>query len=107
MILRRINPQARKEAEQLHLEETCSWLRCLSLNSSARAATLLAQRRVAAGGGAGAGRAAAAARQSRVPAAERREIWRIMQASPCALCLLLNLDPVPVGQNYTQSKGWC
>jgi hypothetical protein len=96
MILRRINPHARKEAEQLHVEETCSWLRCLSLNSSTRAATLLAQRRTAAGGGSGAGRAAAAARQLRVPAAERREIWRIMQASLCALCLHLNLDLAPV-----------
>lgn len=58
---------------QLHLEETCAWLRCLSLNSSARAEALLAQRSAAGG------RAVGAARQPRVPAAERREIWRAMQ----------------------------
>ncbi|KAI3425137.1 hypothetical protein D9Q98_008908 [Chlorella vulgaris] len=73
MILRQINPTAWKAAEQLHLEETCAWLRCLSLNSSARAEALLAQRSAAGG------RAVGAARQPRVPAAERREIWRAMQ----------------------------
>jgi hypothetical protein len=60
---------------QLHLEETCAWLRCLSLNSSARAEALLAQRSAAGGRAVGGG----AARQQRVPAAERREIWRAMQ----------------------------
>lgn len=64
---------------QLHMEETCSWLRCLSLNSSARAAALLAQRRAAAGAGGGGGLVARNPRPPRVPAAERREMWRVMQ----------------------------
>lgn len=64
------------------MEETCSWLRCLSLHTSARAGALLAQRRAAAGGGGGGGGAAArTTRPPRVPAAERRELWRIVQAS--------------------------
>lgn len=60
---------------QHHMEETCAWLRCLSLNTSARAATLLAQRHGAAGG-LGGGRAP---RPPRLPAAERREVWRVVQ----------------------------
>ncbi|PRW33616.1 PHD zinc finger-containing [Chlorella sorokiniana] len=75
MILRRINSRARQEAEQHHLDETCAWLHCLSLDASTRAATLLAQRQ-SAGGGAG---RAGAARQARTPAVERREIWRVLQ----------------------------
>ena len=66
---------------QLHMDEAVAWMRCLSLNSSSRAATLLAQRRAAAGGvgDIGGARLAAGPRQTRVPAAERREVWRIMQ----------------------------
>lgn len=51
------------------MDETCAWLRCLSLDASTRAATLLA-------GGAG---RTGQQRQARTPAAERREIWRVLQ----------------------------
>lgn len=54
---------------QHHMDETCAWLRCLSLDASTRAATLLA-------GGAG---RTGQQRQARTPAAERREIWRVLQ----------------------------
>lgn len=70
---------------QHHLDETCAWLRCLSLEASTRAATLLAQQQAAAGA-AGRGRPT---RQARTPAAERREIWRVMQV-PQHLCCPLS-----------------
>lgn len=80
MILRKINPQAWHDAEALHLAETCAWLRHLSLDASTRAAALLAQR-ASARGGSGARRAGGGVvRPPRVPAAERREVWRSMQA---------------------------
>lgn len=73
---------------QHHLDETCAWLRCLSLDASTRAATLLAQQQAAAGT-AGRGRLT---RQARTPAAERREIWRVLQVG--YFCFIMWLLPV-------------
>ncbi len=36
MILRRIHPPCRREAERHYMEETCSWMASLSLNASLR-----------------------------------------------------------------------
>ena len=82
MILRRIHPPCRAEAERHWLEETTRWLAGLSLDASPRSAALLAAQQGGAGAASGGGQPGAGGRRGpgRPPGAGvRKEVAKVVE----------------------------